>query len=447
MAALQTDLLLVGNGTVFTLGENGQVIQDGGVLIDGDTVVAVGPTAELRTRATRFIDAGGRLIMPGLICAHHHLYSTFACGLSAEPASNFVEVLERLWWKLDRALDTDDVYYSSLIPLARCIRSGTTTLIDHHASPDAIEGSLGRVADAVGEAGIRASLCYEVTDRNGMAGAEAGIAESRAFLERCKEGGGMLHGLVGVHAAMTVGKETLEGCIALANEYGVGLHIHVAEDGADQVDSLEKYGKRVIVRLSEADGLGPNTICVHCIHIDDEEIALLKQSDTIVVHNPQSNMNNAVGCANVPRLMGEGIRVGLGTDGMTSNMLEEARASLFIRHHVQESPSCGWGETVGMLFEHNAQIASQFFGRKLGVLEEGAAADVIVVDHIPFTPATPDNVMGHILFGAAAERVLTTICNGKVLMQDGVLQTLDMQKIAKETAARTPATWQRFQNT
>ena len=435
--------LLVGNGTVFTLGSGGRVIPDGGVLIEGDTIVEVGPTATLRARATEFIDAEGRLIMPGLICAHHHLYSTFACGMGFAPASNFVEVLENLWWKLDRALDMEDVYYSAMIPLARCIRSGTTTIIDHHASPSAITGSLARIGDAVVEAGIRASLCYEVTDRNGADGARAGVAENRAWLERCAAADGMLHGLVGVHAAMTVGAETLTACVDLAREHDSGLHIHVAEDKADQNDSLSKYQQRVIERIDLAGGLGPKSIAVHCIHIDDHEIALLKDSDTIVVHNPQSNMNNAVGCADVPKLLAAGIRVGLGTDGMTSNMLEEARASLFVRHHVAGDPATGFGETVQMLFDNNAAIASSLFGRKLGVLEAGAAADVVVRDYRPFTPASPDNVFGHILFGAAAEAVDTTICAGKVLLRSGQLTTLDSAAISNQTLARTPATWAR----
>ncbi|MBI4703938.1 MAG: putative aminohydrolase SsnA [Deltaproteobacteria bacterium] len=435
--------LLIGNGTVFTLGNPGQVIEQGGVLIEGDTIAAVGPTDALRGSGAQYIDAGGRAIMPGLICAHHHLYSTFACGLASEPAADFVEVLEKLWWRLDRALDLDGVYYSALVPLGRCIRSGTTTIIDHHASPHAIAGSLSRIADAVTEAGIRASLCYEVTDRNGPEGARAGLAENAAWLARCGRGP-MLHGLVGVHAGMTVGDETLAACVALAREHKTGLHIHVAESTADQERSLARHGKRVIRRLHDAGGLGPQTLAVHCVHVSDDEIELLRGTDTAVVHNPQSNMNNAVGCARVPEMMARGVRVCLGTDGMTSNMLEEARAALFVRRHVAQSPSVGFGEAARMLFENNAALASAFFGRKLGVLEPGAAADVIVTEHRPFTPATAANVYGHILFGVAAEGVRTTVCAGRVLMQDGELRTLDPGRIARAARALAPQTWERF---
>lgn len=438
-----TDATLVGNGIVFTLGDPGRVIEDGAVLFEGDTIVAVGTTDDLYDRANRFVDARGRVIMPGLICAHHHLYSTFAAGIAAAPASNFVEVLQNLWWKLDRALDLDDVRLSALLPLARCIRSGTTTIIDHHASPEAITGSLSTIGAAVDQAGIRASLCYEVTDRNGPEGTLAGIRENAAWLEAC-EGHDRLHGLVGLHAAMTVGHTTLAACVDLAKQARSGLHIHVAEDEADQVDSVGRFGKRVVQRLADAGGLGPDSIAVHCIHVDDSEVKLLADSDTTVVHNPQSNMNNAVGCADAPSMLERGIRVCLGTDGMTSNMFEEARASLFVRHHVAGSPSVGFGETVQMLFANNAALASRCFGRPVGVLEPGAAADLIVLDYIPFTPVTPDNVFGHLLFGAAAERVETTICAGQVLMRRGEIITVDTDSIAHEASERSPKTWERF---
>ena len=243
---------------------------------------------------------------------------------------------------------------------------------------------------------------------------------------------------------MTVGPQSLDASIAVAKEFDSGLHVHVAESPADQEHSLATYGKRVIRRLADAGGLGANTLAVHCVHLDDEEVGLLADSGTTVIHNPQSNMNNAVGCADVPGLLQRGIRVGLGTDGMTSNMLEEARASLFIRHHVAHDPSAGFGETVQMLFANNASLASQFFGRRLGELAPGAAADVIVIDHLPFTPVSADNVFGHLLFGAAAERVLTTVCDGKVLMLDGELKTLDMDAICGRAAARSAKTWDRF---
>jgi putative selenium metabolism protein SsnA len=439
--------LLVGNGVVLTLGEDNRVIDEGAVLVEGNRVTAIGPTAALRGQApgADFIDAHGGVIMPGFVCAHHHLYSTFACGISCAPSANFVEILENLWWKLDRALTLDDVRLSALIPVARCIRAGTTTIIDHHASPAAIRGSLDVIADVVLQAGIRASLCYEVTDRNGAAGTDDGIAESAAFCDRAKaDTSGRLHALVGLHAGMTISPKTLDRCVALAHEKGTGLHVHVAEDKADQDDSLKKHGARVIRRLRDAGGLGPDSLAIHCIHLDDAEIDLLRETDTSVVHNPQSNMNNAVGAARILDMVKRGIRVGLGTDGMTSDMKEEVRAALWLRHHEHRDPRVGFVEVAEALVKQNPAIASRYFGQPLGRLAVGAPADLIVSDHVPFTPISPDNVLGHLVFGVCAAPVDTTIVDGKVLMRDKQLETLDWVKISRQARAASPATWKRF---
>ena len=443
----QTTGVLVGNGVVLTLGDDNRVIEDGAVLIEENVVEELGTTAALKAAHPRadFIDARGGTILPGFICAHHHLYSTFACGIAAKPSANFVEILENLWWRLDRALTLEDVELSALIPIARAIRAGTTTLIDHHASPNAIRGSLDRLADVVLRAGIRASLCYEVTDRNGAAGAEEGIAENAAWLERVQaDETGRLHGLVGLHAGMTVGLKTLERCVSLMHCMDSGLHVHVAEDQADQEDSLGRYGQRVIKRLRAAGGLGRRTLAVHCIHLDGEEVDILGETDTIVVHNPQSNMNNAVGAARILDMIQRGITVGLGTDGMTSDMKEEVRTALWLRHHEHHDPRVGFVEVAQMLTKTNPLIASRLFDAPLGRIAVGAPADLIVSDHVPFTPIGPDNVLGHLIFGVCAAPVDTTIVDGQVLMRHKELQTLDWTEICARARRAAPATWGRF---
>jgi len=443
----ETGHLIVGNGVVLTLGEENRVIEDGAVRVENGVICEIGPTAALRARnpTADFVDAHGGIIMPGFVCAHHHLYSTFACGISAKPAANFPEILENLWWRLDRALTLDDVRLSALIPVARAIRAGTTTIIDHHASPNAIRGSLDVLADVVLESGIRASLCYEVTDRNGQRGSEEGLAESEAFCDRARsDTSGRLHALVGLHASMTIGPRTLERAVRLAEKFATGLHVHVAEDRSDQDDSLQRYGVRVVRRLKDAGALGKHTLAVHCIHLDDEEIEILRETGTIVIHNPQSNMNNAVGAARILDMIGRGIRVGLGTDGMTSDMKEEVRAALWLRHHEHRDPRVGFVEVAKMLLSENPAIASMYFGRRLGALSVGAAADIIVSDHVPFTPITPDNVLGHVIFGVAAAPVDTTIVAGRVLMRHKRLLTLDWEEISRRARAAAPAVWERF---
>lgn len=245
------------NGIVATLGPNNQVRWNSSVVTDGENIVAVGDAAEMKTRypVAEVVDCTGKMILPGFICTHHHFYSTMARGMAipGEPAANFVEVLERLWWRLDQALCDEDILLSAQIPLIECIRNGTTTVIDHHASPSQREGSLDLIEKAVRDAGIRASLCYEVSDRNVMGG---GIEENRRFIKKVGKGDGQIAAMMGLHASFTLSDDTLEKCVGIAKDAGVGCHVHVAEDAADREDSLQKYGMPTVQRLHEKGASG-----------------------------------------------------------------------------------------------------------------------------------------------------------------------------------------------
>ncbi|MEJ2561036.1 MAG: amidohydrolase family protein, partial [Anaerolineae bacterium] len=296
--------MLITNGTILTLGDNPRVIPGGAVYFEEDTIIEVGSSAELtaKHRHEETLDARGKIVMPGLICGHTHFYGAFARGMAipGKPAQNFVQILEKLWWKIDRALTLEDCRYSALVALVDAVRHGTTTLIDHHASPNAIEGSLDAIAQAVKQAGVRASLCYEVTDRNGDDGAKAGIAENVRFMRELQaHPDPQLAASFGLHASLTVSDATLNHCLQEAQGLDVGFHLHVAEDKADQADSLKKYGVRVLERLEKRGVLGPKTIAVHCVHIDAYEMDALRATGTHVTHQPRSNMNNAVGVADV----------------------------------------------------------------------------------------------------------------------------------------------------
>jgi len=435
------------DATVVSPGKPDLVIESGAVLVEGTKVVEVGPSADLyaRHKDAAVIDVAGRVLMPGLINAHMHLYSTFACGLACEPAHNFPEILRKLWWKLDRALTLDDVYYSALIPCYRAIVAGTTTVIDHHASPFAVDGSLDVLSDAAHAAGIRSCFCYETSDRDGKESLEAGIRENVRFARKAaKSGDSLARGMFGLHASLTIADDTLRRSVAAAKKAGVGIHVHAAEDVSDQEDSEKKYGKRVVRRFADAGALGANSILAHCIHVDAEEKALLKKSGTFVVHNPQSNMNNAVGAADVLGMLKMGVNVGLGTDGMTSDMMEEARVAMLLHRQVKHDPTVAFCEAVDLLTRNNAAFASRMFGVKLGTIVPGAAADLIVVEHYPFTPISAANWYGHFLFGAQPSRVTHTMCNGKLLMAEGEVLTLNLSGIAAAARELTPATWKRF---
>ncbi len=435
------------NGTIVSPGDPDYVLCDGAVLVEGNRIAEVGPSAELSSKHpdAAVIDAGGKVVMPGMVNAHMHLYSTFACGLAGEPAFNFPQILKKLWWKLDRALVMDDVYYSALIPYHRSICAGTTTVIDHHASPWAVKGSLDVLADAAGDAGIRSCFCYEVSDRDGAESLAAGLQENADFIEKTSAPDQqMLKGLFGLHASMTISEDTLNKAATTAAELGSAIHVHAAEDISDQEDSLKKYNKRVVRRFYDAGALNEKAILAHCIHVDSEERELLKETGTFVAHNPQSNMNNAVGAADVLGLLEMGVNVGLGTDGMTANMMEEARIAMLKHRLVKADPTVAFGEAVDMLVRNNAKYASALFGVKVGVIEPGAAADIIVVEHYPFTPISVDNWYGHFLFGAQPSRVTHTMADGRLLMDDGKVMSLDLQRIASDARKLSPSTWERF---
>jgi len=426
--------MLITNGTLITFGERNEVIEGGALLIEGDRIADLGSTKELLGKYPdeENLDAQGMLVMPGLICAHTHFYGAFARGmaLKAEPPTNFPEILERLWWRLDKALTLEDVKYSALVCLVDAIRHGTTTLIDHHASPSAIEGSLETIASAVQEAGVRACLCYEVSDRDGEEKAAQGLKENREFIEAAREGkfGPLIAGTFGLHASLTLSDATLKKAVEAAE--GVGFHIHVAEDKADVQDSLKKSGLRVVERLNEMGILGERTIAAHCVHIDAHEMDTLRETKTKVVHNPRSNMNNAVGAADLPGMLRRHIVVGLGNDGFSNNMFPEMKAAYLIHKHVQGDPQAMPAtEVVNIAMRNNARIANLFFPRPLGELSVGAYADIILLRYLPPTPLRVENLPWHIIFGMDGSQVDTTIVGGQVLMRGRRLVTLDEEAI------------------
>jgi putative selenium metabolism protein SsnA len=442
-------MLIIGNGTVLTQGKRNQVISKGGVLIRETKIQEIGSSQDLQTRFpdAEFIDAQGKLIMPGMINTHMHLYSTFARGMdsNSNPPKSFGDILTGLWWKLDKLLSLEDVYYSGLTPLIECIKMGTTTIIDHHASPMAITGSLATLAKAAKEIGVRAAFCYEVSDRDGDKIAQEGIQENIDFIAACQANPDpMVAGLFGLHASLTLSDQTLAACSEAAKRYGAGFHVHVAEGIEDLEDSLAKYGMRVVERLEKFDILGPKTIAVHCVHIDDHEINLLKASQTQVVHNPESNMGNAVGVAPVLKMLSTGVKVGLGTDGYTCDMLESAKVGNVLHKHAAADPSVAWSEIPQMLYENNPEIASGLFGGKFGELVEGAWADVIVVDYVPPTPLDSNNRTGHLLFGVSGRSVETTVINGRVRMLNRKLIDIDEAAIGERSRELAQVVWNRI---
>ena len=440
--------MLITNATLVTWGDEPAILEDYALYIEGDTIKATGPTEVLTTyyRDEKVLDARGQLVMPGNICAHTHFYGAYARGMAIPGSApkNFPEILQRLWWTLDKALDERAVKFSALVSLVDAIKHGTTTLIDHHASPNFVDGSLDVIAEAVEQTGLRAVLCYEVSDRDGEAVAKAGIQENVRFIEAAKQHS-RLAGTFGLHASLSLSDETLKAC-ADAIPDGYGFHIHVAEHEADQQDSQAKYGKPVLERLNDLGILGEKTIAAHCVHIDEREMDILQSTGTWVTHQPRSNMNNAVGAMQLQKMLEKGIKIGLGNDGFSNNMWAEWKTAYLLHKVVHRDPREANGSDIAQLaINNNARLAEVFFpNHKFGTLSEGATADIIFIDYKPFTPLSSGNLPWHILFGFESSMVTTTIVGGEILMQDRHLVTVNEEAIVEEALSIAPEIWEAY---
>jgi putative selenium metabolism protein SsnA len=453
--------MLIAHACLATLGDEPQLVRDGALLVTDGSITDLGTTAELTARypGVEYWDAAGQLVLPAAICAHTHFYGAFARGMAlpGAPPADFLQILENLWWRLDKVLTLEDVRYSALVCLADAIRHGTTTLIDHHASPNAIEGSLDIVAEAVQEAGLRACLCYEVTDRAGPERARAGIAENVRFT-KSRIGDRQpkvapnrrieppIAASFGLHASLTLSDETLADCVAAARDLGLGFHIHAAEGLADQEDSLRKSGKRVIHRLHDAGILGPQTIAAHCVHVDEGEIEVLAETGTWVTHQPRSNMNNGVGVAPVEAMLRSGVNVALGNDGFSNQMFAEMKAAYLMHKLAQRDPRAMPGDMVMRLaYANNGRLARVFWPEPvLGELRKGAMADLVFLDYHPTTPLAAENLAWHLLFGVEASMITGTVCAGQVLMRDHKLLTLDEEAITARSRELAAQAWKRL---
>ena len=438
-------MLIIGNGRIITRDESSPFLEAGAVVLDGPVIRDIGPEQLMRERYPQadLIDARGGLIMPAFINTHEHIYSTMARGISLKGYNpqGFLDILDGLWWNIDRHLTLEQTRQSARATYLDCIRNGVTTVFDHHASFGAISGSLFAIEDAAREMGIRTCLCYEVSDRAGPDKAREAIAENAAFIRHARQDEtDMIAGMMGMHASFTLSDETMALCAASKPD-GVGYHIHVAEGIEDLHHCLKHYGKRVIDRLMDCGILGPKTLAAHCIYINKHEMDLLRDTDTMVVHNPESNMGNACGCPPTLEIFHHGILTGLGTDGYTHDMLESYKvANILHKHHLCDA-TAAWSEVPQMLFAGNAAIASRYFKKPLGVLKPGAAADVIVLDYDPITPLDASNCNGHILFGLTGRCVVTTVCNGRVLMKDRVLVDIDVEQVTADVRAESIKLW------
>jgi putative selenium metabolism protein SsnA len=407
-------------------------IEDGRVADRGQSL---GPSAQ-----DEIVDVHGKVVMPGMVCGHTHLYSTLARGMPPPERVpvNFREILELIWWRLDRALDEETIYWSALAGALDAARAGTTCLFDHHASPTHIKGSLKLVSDAIEKAGLRGVLCYEVTDRGDRRQRAQGIEENRDFLEQTKRTPRLFRGMVGAHASFTLSDESIRACAGLMRHYDAGLHIHAAEDACDVEDARAQHGMGVVERLARHDALNWRTILAHGIHLDANEIGIARGAGVWFAHNPRSNMNNRVGHAPVDRF---GERVVIGTDGIGADMLEEARFGFFKGR--DGGLEVGAGDWIRML-ANGQRMASEAFGMRFDTLRPGSAADLIVIDYQSPTPLSSENLAGHFLFGLHSAAVESVMVGGRFIMKDRRFP-LDERGIYAEARKASRTLWARLQ--
>jgi len=399
-----------------------------------DFVVADGPEGTIRfidkipqEQDYEVIDCTGKYVTKSFAVGHHHAYSALARGMPPPEKTphNFPEILKYIWWNLDKALDKDSIRASALATAMACAKAGSTFVIDHHASPNCIEGSLDIISEAFDEVGVSHLLCYEISDRNGAESTEQGLAETERYLQKSQ-------GLVGLHASFTVGDETIKKAADMMLKYHSGIHIHVAEGLYDQEDSQMNYGKRVVQRLYDNGVLGSSkTILAHCLHIDENERNLIRDSKVWVVENMESNLNNKVGYFN-----GEGLgeRIFLGTDGMHSDMLRSAQAAYFVG---QQHDKIDFNEAYRRFRSIHDYL-------KMNGFKGDTDNNLVVLDYPTPTPLTSENFLGHFIFGLTSNHVQHVISNGKLIVKDKKLLTMDEKKILEFTREQAISLWQRM---
>lgn len=373
------------------------------------------------------IDCTGKFVTRSFACGHHHVYSALARGMGTPKKNpeNFYEVLEYIWWTLDKCLDEDSIRASALTTAMACAKNGVTFAIDHHASPFAVENSLEIIAEAFDKVGVSHLLCYEITDRDGMEIAKKGLEETARYMAKRQA-------LVGLHASFTVSDETLDNAVSLAKQNNSGVHVHVAEDKYDQKHCEETFKMRVVERLQKHGALDfSKTILGHCLHINDKERALIHDSKAWIVQNMESNQNNRVGFFNSEGL---GNRIMLGTDGMHSNMLQSAKAAFFCG---QNFDTIGYDTAYKRFRNVHEYLAQNNF-------EGDGPNNLVILDYDTPTPLTRDNFYGHFLFGFDARQVLHVISNGKLVVKDRNITTVNEPEILDFSKEQAVKLWERM---
>lgn len=432
---------LIANARLLTLHPGAVYVEPAALVLDDGIVAAILAEPEPRDAHADRLDAGGALVLPGLINAHTHCYSSLARGLDLplEPG-DFAALLGTLWWRLDACLEPEDIELSATLAAVDGLRLGVTTVFDHHASYGCIDGALERVARGLEAAGARGVLCFEVSDRAGPAAARAALRENVRQAHAGARLPSRLGTMLGLHASFTLSDATLSEAAAVAHAHGLGVHVHIGEDGIDRVPAAAS-GTGVVDRLARFGLLAPGALAAHAVHLDPGEIRDLAVLGVAIAHNARSNMNNGVGRADAGAMLRAGAQVVLGTDAYGAGVLAEARVATLVQ---RQQPRLGGGEVIAECVLHaNPSLAAGFLPR-LGRLLPGAPADVVVTRYVPPTPCHAANVWAHLLHGDVESQVRTVFVAGERVLDEGRSTRVDEADLRDRCRAQAAQLWERF---
>jgi putative selenium metabolism protein SsnA len=438
--------LLIKDGLVVTMDETGKIISGGSVGIEDGKIAFVKKGCR-EGSADEVIDAKGKIVMPGLICSHTHLYGVLLRGvpLKIEPPADFWQILQRIWWQADEVINKEDAYASALVACLEFIKSGTTFFADTFSGPGAITGVLDKIALAVEESGIRGMLAFESTERRGSAEGAKGMKENERFIRKVhKKRSSRVMGMVSIYAPFTVSDELLYYGREMASRYRVPLTINVSESLIDVYHSYMHHGKRTVERLNAVGVLKGDVVLAHCVHVNEEELEIVREAEAKIAHNPMSNMLNAVGVAPVPSMLKQGIQVGLGNDGYIFDGFENIRAAYLIHKVASRDPRV---ITPREVLEMATIRGAELYGleEKLGSIQKGKFADLIIIDpsRAP-TPVTPTTVLAHLVDTTSGSDVETVIVGGRVVMRERKVQTISEEHVVNISRKAAKKLWQRM---
>jgi len=434
--------LIVKNGILVTMDGKRRILEDHAVAVEGDKIIEVDRTANLEKKHGRVevVDASGCVVMPGIVCSHSHLYGMLLRGasLNIEPPSDFTQILQRVWWPLDEAMNFEDAYASALVACLEFAKSGVTTFADTYSGPNSISGVLDHVAKAVEEIGIRGFIAFEATERHSTDEGVRGVEENVRFAKTVKPGS-KARPLFSIHASFTVSDQLIRQVKQVAQKHHAPVTIHASEGLVDLHHNLENYGKRTVERLRDVGLLGPNVVLAHCVNLDDHEIDLVAETKTGVAHNPMSNMLNAVGVAPILKMLKQNVMVGLGNDGYIFDMFENMRAAYLLHRVNSRDPNAIDPYTILEMATING-AALYGVQNQVGSIEPGKKADIILIKpNILPTPLTTSSVVGHLINTVDGDDVETVIVDGRSIVKDKKLLTFDegkVQSIAQTAAAK-----------